>query len=678
MVYNYNFVPWETIHFDRLPRRPGEKGNWYYAAQVCSFDIETTRLAEIEQGIMYQWQFAIGIDTVIFGRTWGEFKGLLWHLKGLLGDLHLLIYVHNLSYEFQYLTGIYKFRDDEVFCTEARKILKCSLYGRYEFRCSYILTNMSLSEGSAKYNRLFRKRSGEEYDYSKRRFSETPLTNREKLYCAYDVLAVVEMVEAILKLNDDDLYTIPLTSTGFVRRDIKAAMREYQPQMKRDFPPYRCYQLLKAAFRGGNTHANRFYAGEIISNVTSHDESSAYPAMQVNKKFPVGQFKECTDLRISQAERLIDKGCAWVAMIRMLDVQLRNKYEPVPYIPIAKCRKLVWYDKSAGFGVCNDNGRVLAAKYIEMCVTDIDYQIIMHMYSAGYVEFVEMYKCWYDYLPKPIRDKNIEYFRKKTELKGVSGQELYYMKNKNLLNSIYGMSVTDVLPSTILFDDLKYTEDTSKVDEDHYLKRANVAFTQYAYGVWTTAQARAALQAGIDLCGEQLVYVDTDSVKYVGDVDFSEYNNDRVQECLSSGGFADDPSGKRHYLGVYEFDGKSVDFCTLGAKKYAYTDEKGKLHITVSGVSKKRGAKELEAKGGLNAFRNGFIFHDSGKTDSVYNDTSFGTYKTPEGITVNITNNVVIRDTAYTIGLTDDYIDLLIDSAKAARKLNKACINCLL
>jgi hypothetical protein len=44
-----------------------------FADCVCAFDIETTRLTEIEQSIMYVWQFCIdftgGEDLVIMGRT---------------------------------------------------------------------------------------------------------------------------------------------------------------------------------------------------------------------------------------------------------------------------------------------------------------------------------------------------------------------------------------------------------------------------------------------------------------------------------------------------------------------------------------------------------------------------------------------------------------------------------
>lgn len=420
---------------------PKEGGGKLLAQQICSFDIETTRISELEQSVMYIWQFAVE-ETVIYGRTWSEFRRLLRKLRERLGNMRLLVFVHNLSYEFQFLSGIYNFSEHEVFCTEARHILKCSMYGKFEFRCSYRLTDMSLAATAKRYNVKYQKYSGEDFDYSKRRFSSTPMTEAELAYCEHDVLAVVESVHAIMKLNGDTVYTLPMTSTGFVRRNVKTEMYDYYHQMREEMPPYRCYQMLKSAFRGGNTHANRFYVGEIMSDVTSYDISSSYPSQQCNRKFPVGEWTERLDLSTSAMERRIDRGAALIMHIVLRGVTLRDPYTPVPYIPVAKCMRLV-YPTGAARGLCVDNGRVIQAELLEMCVTSIDWRIVTEQYSIQSAEIVEEWSCWTDYLPEPIRRLNVEYFQKKTMLKGLGGDnELYYFKNKELLNSIYSRDVS--------------------------------------------------------------------------------------------------------------------------------------------------------------------------------------------------------------------------------------------
>lgn len=243
------------------------------------------------------------------------------------------------------------------------------------------------------------------------------------------------------------------------------------------------------------------------------------------------------------------------------------------------------------------------------------------------------------------------------------------------------MSVQDAVQQRIAYADGEYLIDESKSIEDLYNRARKNAFTQYSYGVWTTAHARMSLQAGIDLCGDNLIYVDTDSCKFAGDVDFSAYNADRIAECKQSGAFATDPQGVTHYMGVYENEtakGKLKRFITLGAKKYAYEDAKGELHITVSGVGKKSGAAELKANGGIEAFQPGFIFHHSGKTESVYNDERKPLITNIDGHMVTITRNVVIRDTTYTLSTTDDYEMLLNVSSNMLNKVHKFWLNCQL
>ena len=56
-------------------------------------------------------------------------------------------------------------------------------------------------------------------------------------------------------------------------------------------PGYEVYKALREAFRGGNTHANRYYVGNIVENVKTMDLESAYPAAQACFKFPMTPFK---------------------------------------------------------------------------------------------------------------------------------------------------------------------------------------------------------------------------------------------------------------------------------------------------------------------------------------------------------------------------------------------------
>ena len=130
-----------------------------------------------------------------------------------------------------------------------------------------------------------------------------------------------------------------------------------------------------------------------------------------------------------------------------------------------------------------------------------------------------------------------------------------------------------------------------------------------------------------------------------------------------NGGVAQDPSGNKYYLGIYEHDGTYKKFITMGAKKYAYTDGNDNLHITIAGVGKKRGAIEMAAHGGIQAFQEGFTFYDAGGTESVYNDIIEPFKVDIDGKSLNITSNCLIRSSTYTLGMTGDYKRILSNPA---------------
>ena len=651
------------LHFVRPDRRTGRgRRDVKYVREICCFDIETTTLPDINQSIMYVWQFAIE-DQVYMGRTWEEFKKFLRLLRITAGDNRILCFIHNASFEFQFLSGIFKFENDDVFCVEPRKILYFVLNHWLEFRCSYLLSNMSLAEMTSKYQVEHRKQSGDDFDYTKIRYPWTPLSDLEIKYCSYDVLGVIESVHAIMNLFGDSVYTLPLTSTGFVRRNVKRAMQPYHAQIAEIFPSYDVFRLLRAEFRGGNTHANRYYSGEVITEQgESEDISSSYPAQQCTKPFPVTPFRPIVNPSVKLLDRLRERGRALLLHCVFYGISLRDRFYPVPYIPTAKC---VRYEKAK-----KDNGRILEAELVEIVLNDIDFNIVEYQYKWKRLEIVEGYKANYGPLPQGIIDCNIEYFRDKTELKGVAGQEMQYMKSKNLLNSIYGMSCQNPAKALLLFDDCLYNEDQTYTEEQLLQRARRRAFTVYQFACWTTSLARAALEEGIKLCGDNLLYVDTDCCKHLGKVDFSAYNEIQKQAALRSGLYATDKHGVIHYGGVYEPDSSFSSFVTLGAKKYAYIDDSGELHLTVSGVGKKRGAAALAAAGGLSEFRPSFVFHNCGKTASVYNDGNYGEIEI-DGHKLNITRNVVIEEKDYTLDITEDYGSLLKESKQFLYKMHR-------
>lgn len=661
-------------------RRPkgnrGTKKQAYYRDMVCAFDIETSRIMHEGEmhSIMYVWQFAItdkAHKTIVIymGRTWDTYRIITDAIDYACGEDFVVVYVHNLSYEMQFLSGIYNFENDGVFCMNPHKILK-AVTGQIEYRCSMLHSNMSLSRWLSNLGTPHQKLSGEEYDYSKVRYAWTPLSQMELTYGIHDVLGLVEAIYTEMEKDGDTLYTIPLTSTGYVRRNVKRAMKPIahqliQTQLRLEAD---VFEMLQQAFRGGDTHANRYFTNRILKNVHSRDRSSSYPDVILNHQFPMTRFRRnCYVVTLDDIiEDISVRDRACLAEIQIWHYAQYDMYNGFPYLSYSKCRHVV--------NPVLDNGRILSADYLETTVTDIDLRIIIKETSDDSIIMAKRYySAKYGNLPEPIKEEVRKYYRDKTELKGNPEMDYYYMKSKNLLNSIYGLMVQNPCKQSILYDDGEYNEDTIPIEE--LLEKYNrKSFTAYQHGVYVTAWARWELRKALWKVGRWAVYCDTDSVKYIGDADFSQMNKEYVEASKKSGAYATDAKGVTHYMGVYEDEGVYDRFATLGAKKYAF-EKNGKLHITIAGVNKAKGAEELAENGGLERFlmkrktpmyigsneldTDGFIFRKAGGHELIYNDEkSYGIHHTPDG-DVEVTRNVVIKDSTYQLGLSGDYKRLL-------------------
>lgn len=707
MIYTAETYPFERIYESGIAaRKRGKRAKSQrveYVNVVAAFDIETSVLHRTENGedephaFMYVWQVAIDSD-VIMGRSWDAFFAFLGHVDEMCAALqesnnldtkpYLVMFVHNLAYEFQFLAGLYPFQPDEVFLREARKPIYARMLGCIEFRCSYMHSNMSLSKFTEIMKCEHRKLDGDTFDYDVVRYPWSELTDYETQYCINDVLGLVEAIKTEMKRDGDTLHTLPLTSTGYVRRDAKAALWPIRWKIESILPYQREYALLRAAFRGGDTHANRYKVGKILENVESYDETSAYPAQQRTRNFPITPFRWLSgeDLQMSNIIDYIRHGRAVVGRYVFSGLRLRNEREPVPYLSLSKTQ-------SSAFVV--DNGRLLSADLCTTTLTEIDLAIVMRQYSADKIACEEAMIARKGPLPKQYLDVIDKYYQDKTMLKnGPDGEtedeaderQYQYMKSKNKLNGIYGMSAQDPIRESIQFIDGDY-QAVHKTDEEKR-QALEKAYFPYQWGVYTTAWARYALHEAIQIAGDNIVYNDTDSVKTDAPIDLTELNARLVDRAKRCGAFAHDRNGKVYYMGVFDKEDGYDRFITQGAKRYAY-ERDGKLGVTVSGVSTKKvksagltlGALELKEAGGLSAFKPGRYAQDEAgryKKDekgrrlreggmvwtlaagsiSVYNDSADFWIKV-DGHVLHITRNVALVPNSYTMSHSEDYERLL-------------------
>lgn len=701
IVYSVASYPYDAIALGCTTVRKKGRNGLTYIASPATFDIESTTIdGEKPDAFMYHWQFCLN-GKVCFGRTWEEWLNFMHNLGvalELAANKVLVIYVHNLAYEFMFMKDFLYI--ESLFAREAHKAIKLlaclesdyekvinkigdvsretSTIPFFEFRCSYFLSNMSLIKFCENSKFCTHYKLVDTYDYRKIRTPITPMTDEELAYCYNDVKGLEECILSKLDDEGDTLATIPLTSTGYVRRAMRAECRKYswyRELFEMLMPTVPVYRLLRQAFRGGNTHASRYYANAIIEGVYSRDRVSSYPSCIASDLYPMTPFVKYEP---QSFDKLILDCCkeknAIIMRFTLFDVEVRDDVT-VPYIDFAHC---IAYSKN----YINDNGRVLSADWITYACTELDFLIINNQYSYNTerVEWLEGYKAEKDYLPQPIVDIMLKWYDKKTQLKDVDGKEYEYAKSKNKLNSVFGAMVTDICQGEVEYIDGEWSK--TMPDEKSaiaaYAASKN-SFLLYQWGVYITVNARYELQCMIDACGYDFVYGDTDSVKFINKKhieSFEDRNNYLLSKKQKYRNYSDrlneDGSTTRYTLGLWDDDGYYKKFKTLGAKKYAYiAPEKNKktgkiedvLHVTVSGLSKEKGAAELARGNGLDDFKIGKIFTDSGRTVSYFNERDVHTIKVVDcyGKECEFTtaSNIAIVDTTYTLGISDEYAAVL-------------------
>lgn len=585
-----------------------QRGKCKYIDIPASFDTETTSTYNSKGekiAFMYAWMLDIDGEYTL-GRTWMEFaEKYLEVIKKYDVSLknRLVIYVHNLAFEFQFMRKLFEWK--QVFSLNERKVVYAVTLQGVEFRCSYVLTNKSL--------KLLAEDIGMEklvgdLDYDLVRHSETQLTEKELGYCREDVNILTNFINRQLK-KEGGMSKIPLTATGYVRRDVKKKCfenKKYRRKIKDLTLKVDEYKMLKRAFMGGYTHCNPKHMGKTLLNVISFDFTSAYPAVILSERFPMSSGFEVTINSIEELIRAIKLYCC-VFEITFENIERKDGI-PDDYLSVSKC---------TGEMIQENNGRVNSAKSLSTIITDVDFRIITSVYRWSNIKIGKMYCYTRGYLPKEIIESVLRYYKLKTELKGIEEKEEEYNINKGFLNSIYGMMVTDPLRDEILYERDEWDSRSVNIEEGiEAYNKSSGRFLHYPWGIWITAYNRLNLWRGIIECDDDYVYSDTDSIKMLNadkHIDFIErYNKEiilKVEKLLNEYGInkeeiePKDKDGKKHPIGVWDFDGEYKKFKTLGAKRYMvlkYNKKKGKdeLSFTISGVNKEKGIPWLFKKYG--------------------------------------------------------------------------------
>ena len=540
----------------------------------------------------------------------------------------LITYIHNASYDLSYLIPYINMLPDFDYSNQGiiegpNKFLTY-IRGSLEFRCSYLLSGMSLEKWSNEMNIVHKKQVGL-YDYEALKYPDQELDEASEKYDLYDVLAMQECLSKQMEYHGDNLATIPLTATGYIRRTLRRSCNNDKYYRNEYFYDNRLnaelYDYMLKSYAGGMTHNNRFYrdtvievgktyeytAGEFVKvlNIGHSDFKSHYPTQMTCYDFPLGQPQliYTSDMGFYMT---IGEILSWyptfssMSVIRIYKAELRDYRISMPFMQFSKCYEAKFEHKML------DNGRVLYAsgEWI-MFLDNLTLQILSEQYELEY----EVLECW-RMLNKPLPDCIIsvidKYFKGKSDKKNIVHElteafgkldprtieaEFELMQNKKGINAIYGCAATNPLR-----DQFEVTEamefllsqsynDLDSISEglNKYYKGRN-NFLAYQVGVWVTAYARFELYEYIKAVGyNKCLYVDTDSIFYIKDPETEKAIADLNAEKHKTAHKVYLSNGKAEYYDVFDSEPDCLAFKGLHSKCYGVVTNKG-LELTIAGV----------------------------------------------------------------------------------------------
>lgn len=636
--------------------------------------------------IMYVWQMSIN-GYIVMGRKWADFKYTVDRISQIL-KLHtsrrIIIYVHNLAYEFQFFRKIFTW--EKIFAVEERQPLYAVTDNGIEFRCSYMLSGVALSSLS-EYITTPRYQCAKlvgNLNYDLIRHSDTPLSDAEIQYCVNDVLVVTGYIQQCID-TEGDITKVPLTNTGRVRKFCrnnclylniggkrKNNIKYRQIMNNLTLNDIQEFNELQRAFCGGFTHANAIHVGKVLTNIASYDFTSSYPSVIVAEKYPMSRGRRVVVHSLNEFNFYISH------FLCVFDIQFKGiitKINQENYISISKC----W--------VCdnpvNNNGRLVSADKIITTLTNIDFDVIRHCYTWLNISITNLIVYHADYLPTEFINCVLSLYNDKTTLKGVKDKENEYMLKKGMLNSCYGMAVTNPIRDSIDYDNNAWSTKPLTNDECmDVIAKYNLSknrFLFYPWGVFVTAYARRNLWDAIVRLKDDYVYSDTDSVKILNyerhKEYFETYNVNVTKKLLTACKYhginpemiaPHNIHGEPKPLGVWDFEGVYTHFKTLGAKRYM-TEVNNNINLTVAGVNKHTAVPYLIDTFGSQIFEqfNNFLQippRACGKNLHTYIDYE------QEGICIDYLGNeckflekssVHLEPTSYNLSLTVQYLQYL-------------------
>ena len=660
------------------------KSDFFNTCYICA-DTETSWNHDILNPVCWVYQWAFTFDKgLYFGRTPTEFTDKLAEICEIQktdSEHKLICFFHNLPYDFSYLVLFLKEKFGnpvKILAHAPRKPFAVEYENGLVLRCSYKLSNDSLDRWAKKLDTKHRKLVGL-IDYEKVRTQTDLLYKKDWLYLFRDVIVLDECIAKQLALYSDTIVTMPLTSTGYIRRVLKKKFDTHEKGkenknrhlFKDSALNTTTYTAHNMEFAGGISQGNINMRGKKQVGCMRHrDFDSHYPSNLRAEKYSRDKYALFTEATTIEDLQPYKEEYSILCEVYIQDLYLKSNEITLPYLQKSHVLRYI----SEGFRYLDNNGRMVAFQGISKVYLYIEEVEIVRSQYNGKILINKTYASIVDFLPKWFSDTIDDSYIGKNSLKeeieymeseGVSRDIIFnkktdLMKKKNLLNGMFGVAATNPVRVEYTLDGNEWkTEKTNAEDIEMKLNKfykSRNSFMRFQWGTECTKNARVELMEFVECIGyENFIYSDTDSIFYYSTPEIEkrieELNEKKKQRALKNNAFVTLPNGKIKNYDRFALENEEIkEFKFLHSKCYAYVTADDKLHCTIAGVVAKNGKtyREDELKT-IDNLHSKFVFTKCGGTKAKYLDSDIIDYEN------NITcGGCIITKTTKTLK-EDDY-----------------------
>lgn len=325
--------------------------------------------------------------------------------------------------------------------------------------------------------------------------------------------------------------------------------------------------LFLEIYKGSYSFLNPKFVGKTIENVKGYDISSSHSGFILRKKYPSSTGERITDIK--EIYNIInEEWYAWIGRIEFVD--LYEKFE----LPIDLRQ----------FGYINENDNW------ELILTNAHWKAFKRLFGAKTIIPIEFYKYENKELVR-------NYARMVNDL--YEEKEFYKKSDDNFVKNIFKFRTELPFGQSIkapqFHQAVIYNEETNQFEKfkltaqpfEEIIDRLKKYSLPMQIGIWTAAYSWAEeVNMILDLGIENVVYGDTDCVRFIGDLDYIvEAHNkeiDKEVNVISKKRIMLETNKK---LGRWQYEGIFSQFKAIGIKWYLFIDN-GKLEVKAAGANK--------------------------------------------------------------------------------------------